>query len=200
MNTKNIAIYGGSFNPPTIAHSIIVEQVLTKTKIDKVIISPSWVRADKDFNVKEENRKALIDIFFQSLKDKKLTVEFDKYFLEWKNWWYTTTFQEEAYFREKLWFSPYFIFWSDIIPDMPRWSWNKNKFIERKLKKIFINRVGYSFEAEKYSIENYIFLKNCNIPNISSSLVKQRLKNKQKISDLVDSKIEDYIRKNNLYL
>ena len=199
MNTENIAIYWGSFNPPTIAHSMIVEQVLTKTKIDKVIISPSWVRTDKDFEIDENHRKKLIDIFFKTLKNKWLNIEFDNHFLNWKNWWHTTTMQEESYFKKKLWFSPYFIFWSDVIPQMPTWSWNKDKFIEKKLKKIFINRVGYWFEAEKYSIENYIFSENNNIPDISSSLVKQRLKNKQKIDDLINSKIEDYIRENTLY-
>jgi nicotinate-nucleotide adenylyltransferase len=196
---KNIAIYWGSFNPPTLAHSMIVEQVLIKTDVEKIIISPSWIRGDKSFWVNENHRENLIDIFFEALKDKWLNIEFDDHFLKWKNWWHTTTIQEESYFKNKLWFSPLFIYWSDVVSQMPAWYWNEDKFIEKRLQKIFINRPWYSFEPEKYFIDNFILLNIHNMLNISSSMAKEMIQNKQNITWILSPEIEKYIKENNLY-
>ncbi len=199
MIFKNIAIYWGSFNPPTKAHSQIIEKVLEETSVEKIILTPSWTRTDKDFKIDEKQRRRLIKIFFEILKWKWLNIELEDYFLEWKNWKHTTTAQEEEYFREKLWFSPWFIYGSDVIPQMPTWSENIDMFIEKNLKKIFINRPWYDFFPNEYSIENFTFIDIPDMLNVSSSLAKEMLVNKQSVKWILLPEIEEYIRENRLY-
>jgi len=45
---KRYGIYGGSFNPPHIGHSILAENVREQLSLDKVIFIPSGKHALKD--------------------------------------------------------------------------------------------------------------------------------------------------------
>jgi nicotinate-nucleotide adenylyltransferase len=42
-----VAFYGGSFNPPTLAHVAIVDHLLENPFFDQVIVKPCGVRSDK---------------------------------------------------------------------------------------------------------------------------------------------------------
>ncbi len=44
---KLIAVFGGSFNPPTYAHMKIITYMINKTQIDKLLIVPCGFRIDK---------------------------------------------------------------------------------------------------------------------------------------------------------
>ena len=61
---NNIAIYWGAFNPPTIWHFEIIEKLLTKNIVEKIIFSPDWTRKDKDYKVQNIDRERMIKIFF----------------------------------------------------------------------------------------------------------------------------------------
>jgi len=196
---ENIAIYWGSFNPPTLAHSQVITEVIEHTDIDKIIVSPSWERLDKDHWIEHHHREKLNQIFYKILQDSGINVELDSHFFDWKNDWDTTTVQEEVYFREKLWISPHFIYGSDVVSQMSTWSWNENRFIEEKLKKIFITRPGYKFEPQKHWIENFILLDIPHMLDISSSMTKEMIQNKQCVSDILSPKIVEYIEKNRIY-
>ncbi len=196
---ENVAVFWGSFNPWTLAHTQVASEVLKQTKITKLILSPSGDRLDKDHWIDSSHRRNLIEIFYETLCSSGMNIELDKHFLEWRNWWNTTTAQEEKYFREKLWFSPSFIYWSDIVSQMPMWSGNENKFIEEKLKKIFITRPGYEFEPKKHWIENFILLDIPHMLDISSSMAKEMIQNKQSVNDILSPQIVEYIEKNKLY-
>ena len=103
---ENTAIYGLSSDPPTLAHQSIVEQILTKTHVEKIIINPSWERSDKSFEVNQTHRRELIDIYMEVLKDKGLNVELDDHFFNAENGWNTTTYEEWHYFKRRLWIAP----------------------------------------------------------------------------------------------
>lgn len=201
MNTaENIAIYWGAFNPPTLAHLQIAQQILKTENVTQLIISPSWEREDKDFWIENNKRKMLIEKYIEILRSSWLNVSLDTFFLEWKNQWFTTTAWEEEYFREKLWTSPYFVFGTDVAPDMPEWSWNEDKFIETKLKKIFISRPGYEFDFQRNWFDNYILLDIPDMLDISSSLAREMIRNKQSVKWILHPKIIWKIEKENLYI
>lgn len=102
MKTAEIAIYGGAFNPPTLAHARVVSEVLKRQAATHIILSPSGVREDKNFGISQAERRRLIEIFFEVLKKDGLSISLDTYFFEGKNAGITTTAAEEGYFREKL--------------------------------------------------------------------------------------------------
>ncbi len=200
MNTSqnNVAIYWGTFNPPTLAHMQVVTEVLKTTEISKIIISPSGVRQDKNFWVLENQRRLLIERYIEVLKNAWLNIGFDTHFLEGKNGWFTTTAQEEEYFRKKLGESPWFIFGNDIAKDMPDWSWNIDKFIEHKLQKIFIPRPGYTFDFKKNDFKNYMLLDIPNMLDMSSSIARAMIAGKQSVDGILHPEIAEAIEQNNI--
>jgi len=195
---KEIAIYWWSFNPPTLGHKHVIESVLNKTKIESIILNPDWERLDKDYNIEKKHRKLMIDLFHNDLNNSWLKVDVEEYFMNWKNWRDTTIMQVKDYYKEILWFEPWFIFWTDVINAMPKWKDNKDKYIEKKLKKIFIPRPWSKYNLDWF--ENYIVL-DSNLVDISSSQVKEELiKNKNNVNELINKDIKEYINENNLYI
>jgi len=194
---KNIAIYWWAFNPPTLWHLHVIEQVFCNTDIDKIIIVPDWFRLDKDYKISELHRNNLIEIFINEIKNNWLNVEIDKHFLEWKNNSDTTTYEVDKYFINKLKKQPYHIFWTDISWWIKDWSWNPNKYIQKKLRKIFIPRPWYIFEEN--DLENYTLINTNSCSEISSTKIKENINKNLKIDKLVMKKIEEYIKNNNLY-
>ncbi|NVP17836.1 hypothetical protein HUU51_03920 [Candidatus Gracilibacteria bacterium] len=193
---KNIAIYGGAFNPPTIGHFQVIKGVLEKGIVEKIIFSPDGTRKDKDYKIQNIDREKIIEIFFAELKQRGLNVDFEDYFL--KNPGNTTTIEVENYFKDKLGFSPYHIFGIDTISSMPNRVGNTEKYIENKLKKIFINRKGFAI-PKKLDMENYQIF-DLNILEISSTTVREMIKNKMKVDHILTPKVRDYIEENGLYI
>ncbi|MDD3793515.1 MAG: nicotinate-nicotinamide nucleotide adenylyltransferase [Candidatus Gracilibacteria bacterium] len=193
---ENIAIYGGAFNPPTIGHFQVIKGVLEKGIVDKIIFSPDGQRKDKDYKISFEKRTRILEIFFEELKQRGLNVDFEKYFL--KNPGNTTTIQVEQYFSNKLGFQPYHIFGVDTISTMPNRIGNTDKYIENKLKKIFIKRKGF-LVPENIDMQNYMML-DLEILEISSTTVREMIKNKMRVEHILTPKVKDYIEENGLYI
>lgn len=191
------AIYWWAFNPPTLGHYHSIEQVFKNSKIDKIIIVPDWVRLDKEYKTSFKNRNELIKIFVEELNEKWFNIELDNHFFEWKNNSDTTTYEVDKYFINKLGFEPYHIFWTDISEWIKDWSGNPDKYIQKRLKKIFVPRFGYVFND--YDLENYELLKIDYESNISSTIVRNNIKENKKIDNLVNKNIEKYIIEHKLY-
>lgn len=197
---EHIAIYWGAFNPPTLAHAQVVQEVLKRKAASHIILSPSWEREDKNFWIPHMNRKKLIHIFLELLKKDGLSVSLDTHFFEGKNGWNTTTAAEEAYFREKLWFSPAFIFGSDVAKNMPWWSNNEGKFIEERLKKIFIKRPWEHFDFIANGFREYTLLDIPDMLDISSSLAREMIAGKRSVNGILFPEISAEIERANLYI
>lgn len=195
---KNIAVYGGAFNPPTLWHKYVIESIINKTKIDKIILNPDGERLDKDYKVEKSIRSELMDIFFKELQNEWFNIDINKYFLNWENNRDTTIMQVKDYYKEILWFEPYFVFGTDVILNMPTWKDNKNQYIEKQLKKIFIPRPWVEYNLKWF--DNYIIV-DTPLLDISSTKVKQNLiENKQSVNDLLSKDVKEYVIKNNLYV
>lgn len=192
---KNIAIYWGAFNPPTIWHFQVIQWVLTKGIVEKIIFSPDWTRKDKDYKIQDIDRERIIKIFFEELKQRWLNVDFDDYFL--RNPWNTSTMQVEKYFSNKLWFSPHHIFGIDTISNMPNWVWNTDRYIQNRLKKIFIKRRWFEVPTN-LGMKNYEML-DLGILKISSTTVREMIKNKMRVDHILTPNVEAYIKQNWLY-
>jgi len=194
---KKFAVYWGAFNPPTIAHKWVITHVLEKTNIDKIILCPSGPREDKDYGIAHNIREEFLRIFYQDLQSDWLPVDFSSFFLTNKNHKNTTARWVDAYMKTMYWPNIYHIFWSDVIKNMEGWSDNPNRFVQTKLKKIFANRAWY--ESDFSGIENYM---EVNLPDeldgISSTLIREMLKNKQSIKNLTTPWVATFLEKNNI--
>lgn len=196
---ESVAIYWGAFNPPTLAHAQVIKEVLSNTQITHIIISPSWEREDKVFWISAKERRRLIEIFLEKCENEWSNVSLDMYFFEGKNDGITTTRAEEEYFRRKLWFSPTFIFWSDVAEHMHWWSNNERKYIEEKLRKIFIKRPGVDFDFKKNGFKEYTLLDIPDMLDVSSSLAREMLRNKISVEWILSQEVCDEIKEMSLY-
>lgn len=196
MKPKEIAIYGGAFNPPTLWHALVIQQVLESHHVDHIIFSPDGKRADKNYRIDDTHRNRMLEIFFEELQNKHGDrISFSEDFLH-QEWVLTTTREVDAHYSETLWVSPWHIFGSDTAKHMKDWSNNPDGYIEQKLKKIFLMRPGYPESFEGF--ENFIAL-HLDIPSdISSTLVRESIKNKLAVAQFLTPAVAAYIKKHSI--
>lgn len=194
---ETITIYGWAFTPPTLAHKTVITSLLSRWLVDRIIFTPDGERADKSYALPENHRQNIILTFYEALKNEWWNIDLDAHFLEWKNGGKTSTLDVDRYFTELLWYSPYHIFWIDVISWMKNWKGNSDGYIEHTLKKIFIPR-------KWYHVPQNIPLHNCmmtdiEVPEISSTLVRERLKVKKSVAEILMPEVLTYIEKHSLF-
>lgn len=192
-----IALYGWAFNPPTLWHFWVVEKLLVWEKVEKIIFTPDGERADKNYGILTQKRQEMIQIFFEEMLRKWLNVEIEKNFLMQKNA-QTTTMDVEEYFTQKLWKHPTHIFWVDVISSMSHWSGNKDKYLEQKLKKIFLMRKGFEI-PQMQGFKNFEIF-DPDILEISSTTVRQMIKNGLKVDHILTPKVHEFVMDEKLYV
>lgn len=69
INNHETIIYGGAFNPPTLAHQTIVETVLQAKPQADVWIMPSGTRWDKQLGIADQDRLAMLKLMRAEVSD-----------------------------------------------------------------------------------------------------------------------------------
>jgi nicotinate-nucleotide adenylyltransferase len=64
--TNSIAIYGGSFNPPTIAHYLLPKYLIAAGIVDNVMVMPSFIHPDGKELVDFDLRMKMCDAMFRN--------------------------------------------------------------------------------------------------------------------------------------
>lgn len=113
----NIAIFGGSFDPPHIGHEKIVEEALDILDIDKLIIVPTYLNPFKSsFKIEPQKRLQLIQELFVNTK----SVEVSSFEIEQNRSVYaieTVEYFSKLYKPEKI----YFIIGADNLEKLHLW-------------------------------------------------------------------------------
>ncbi len=196
-----IAVLGGSFDPPHIGHALIAQQIKDLLHMDQIWLMPNNQHAfgkkqspvlDRfrmtkflaeryitvsDFEIKSEGISYTI-VTLNSLK---------KLYPEDEFCWILGSDQLDSFQKYKN--------WQEIIANyriivFPRES------VVYKLK----DKVKKALNLKSIP-KNIIIMQNENLilTNISSSIIRKRIKNGLSIEHLVPEKVEEYIKKYNLY-
>lgn len=184
-----IGIFVGSFNPPTKAHFDISHYLYKEKIVDKIIYVPvnnknkQLINLDKRIDMLNSciNEYSYLEVS-EIMKDYnhfdyKVLVEFHK---KYKN--------------------IYIIMGSDLLERLSSFS-NYHEMLTN-YHFIIIPRFNVNcLELIKKEYNNYKdkFIITSYSSNISSTLVKERIRNKKEISELVPKEIEKYIIKETLY-
>jgi nicotinate-nucleotide adenylyltransferase len=190
-----IALFGGSFNPPHIAHQLICLYLIEYKKFDKVWVIPCYRHAFEDKHPIEFNHRHEMCQLMTAPLGSKVTVsgvEQLLYGVHGKNY----TIDTIRDFKSR-WPNDDFtlIIGADIIEDLNRWK----EFHEiRKLVDILVHsRNGY-IEANstiwRFDVANFVG------PEVSSTDIRQRINRGESIEGLVSTSIQEYIKKNRLYI
>ncbi|AKC76066.1 nicotinate-nucleotide adenylyltransferase [Staphylococcus sp. EG-SA-6] len=189
MNKKAIVLYGGQFNPIHTAHLLVANEVYHQLKPDKFYFLPSYMAPLKthDDYLDAKYRIKMIQLAIEELGFGEICqIE-----LERKGQSYTYETLKDIVNNEKD-ADIYFIIGTDQYKQLDKWY--KIEKLKQLITFVIVNRdVNYQ-EVDESMI-------SVNIPrmDISSSLIRNRVKNKQPINILVPRSIHDYIREEGFY-
>ena len=86
-NIEVAALYGGSFDPPHLGHRAIIESILLRTHIDRIIVTPAWLNPFKEHShAKPKQRlrwcKEVFDLKGVIISDYEIRQEHSVYTIE----------------------------------------------------------------------------------------------------------------------
>lgn len=187
-----IAVYGGSFNPMHIGHEKIVDYVLKNLDMDKIIIIPVGIPSHRENNLEQSKTRLKIckEIFKNNEKVEVSDIEIKA---EGKSYSYDTLLKLiEIYGKDNEFFE---IIGEDSLKNLKTWKNYKEllnlcKFIVFRRK----DDKNTEIDSEFLNNKNIIILEN-EYYNISSTEIRNKVKNKEDISGLVNEKVKNLIEK-----
>ena len=195
----SIALYGGSFDPIHIGHLITAENALETYNLEKVIFIPSYITPLKgreleasDKNRFEMTKLSTKDNFRFEVSDYEISNEGVSYS------YHTVKYFSELYKNKKI----YFIIGTDRAKDLKKW-YNISElsklvtfiFVARDEEDLFKIVEG---DDTFYKSISYEIMKSP-IIEISSSLIRDNLKNKKSIKYMITNECKTYIEELSLY-
>lgn len=194
MTRKRIALFGGSFNPPTVFHRAIGEELARV--FDEVIVLPCGPRPDKltTSDIDPVHRAAMVDLAFRGIPG--LTVDHSD--LELDTFTRTADLDAEYGKQGEVWH----VVGSDLIMGGVRGEsaihrWQRGAELWARANFAVVERPGYSIAAIDLP-PNHQIIRTPNREG-SSSEVRRRVADHQPIDGLVTPEVAAYISRYPLY-
>lgn len=189
--------FGGSFNPPTIAHERLAEEIAEKFNLDKVYFVPVGNSYRKNGLIDENKRFEMLS----TIKSRKIDVLDIELNLNKE----ISTIDAFNLINNKFLNSEnYFILGGDNLEKLPNWkkaeSCLENNIIAIERGKDLENIIDENELLKKH--KNKIFAFNTNkLYDYSSTEVREALKSKDMntLQKMLNKKVYLYIEQNNLY-
>ena len=185
-----IACFGLSANPPHRAHLIAAQQILKKTSSREVWFIPCWQHSFGKKLALARHRWNMAKLMEQP-GIKCSDIEFRRrgisYTID------TVRILKKKYpGQEFVW-----VIGSDIIKDQSYKKWKDWRRLSKEINFWIVQREG--FEVHERLLPACFVLLPIKAPNISSTLIRERLKKGLSVKGLVIPKIEKYILVKKLY-
>ncbi|RFU71655.1 nicotinate-nucleotide adenylyltransferase [Peribacillus saganii] len=186
---KKAAILGGTFNPPHIGHLLIGNEVLHSLQLDEVRFMPNHIPPHKaqPLDVSDDDRVRMLELSIEG--NSCFTIE--KVELEREGPSYT---YDSIKMLRKI--EPdtefYFIIGADMIEYLPKW--HRIDELMELIQFVGVKRPQY-MEHTDYPI---IMVDSPQLL-LSSSLIRERIKDGVTIRYLVTEKVRNYIEEKKLY-
>lgn len=197
---KKYGIFGGSFNPIHYGHLMICEYIKEEMGLDKVIFIPTGNPPHKEIDVSAEDRYQMVKLAIASNPDFAISdIETTRVKLSYT----VDTIKElkKTYKEEKL----YFLIGLDSLFQLK--TWKKIKDLSREIEFVVAQRPGYLDEKNikreiEFLRESYgtkITLIKTPLYEISSTDLRQRIKEDKSLRYLIPEKVIDYIKESDFY-
>jgi len=140
-DSKIIALYGGSFDPPHSGHKSVVEEALKVLAIDKLLVVPTFLNPFKNQSHFSVNKRfELVQEMFASFE----SVEISDY--EMASQRAMTTAETLRYFQ-KEYEVPYVIIGADNLEKLDQWS--EFDYLNSQVTWVIATRSGYELKSDK---------------------------------------------------
>lgn len=194
-----IAVFGGAFNPVHNGHINLVNHYINLLKPDKILIIPTANPPHRENNnfVRQEHRFNMLKLAFGSYSKVEISdIEFN---MQGKSYTYNTISKiKKLYDNADIYLIVgedqflYFDKWYEyqkILDEVTVCTAQRNKNKAQKLK-VFAENV---LNSKKYIIADF------DPVIVSSSEIREKLKNNERVDDLIPEKVLNYINENELY-
>lgn len=190
-----IGIFGGSFNPPHNMHTDIANYMINRHYVDKVIFVPTGSKYTYKNNlIEEEHRYNMLEI----LSNKNDNIMVSDYELKSEVVYTIDTLKhfKEEYPNDEI----CFICGLDNFSYIDKWK--NGEEILTNYKIVVINRDGNDLEELLVKYDKYkdnIIISNMEMKDISSTYIRDNIKEIDKVKEYIDEDVLRYIQENNLY-
>ena len=197
---KVIVVFGGSFNPPLNSHFSLAEQIISEYKnVEKVIFVPVSEKYEKEGLLNNKYRYEMLKCVCDKnekfeVSDIELRKERQPFTIE------TLDRIQEKYQDKTIWFTT----GSDNLKELN--TWEKSDELVKKFKVLVLERDDDCLEEiinnNKFLKENensFVKVKNNIRSSLSSSFVREKIREGKSIRYFTPAEVYSYIKTNNLF-
>jgi nicotinate-nucleotide adenylyltransferase len=178
-----VALLGGSFNPPHVGHLLAAHYVRATQGVDEVWLMPTFVHPFRKATVSFEHRVRMCELMCQDAAGWMKTSKVESQVGKDGRTVDTLEFLQVRHPEHR--FS--LIIGSDIVKDLPHWK--DFDRIERMARVVVLYRAGYPAEGTV----------GPPLAIVSSTDIRERLSRGELPSELVPRVVLDYAREHHLY-
>ncbi len=192
-----LCVFQGTFNPIHTAHVRLVNFVLKNFNYDKILVIPAYKPPHKDYNPEMAlHRFNMARIAFKDIEKVEVSnIEFQR-----NETSYTYNTICELYTKFNIDGKISFIIGTDAFKNIEQW-YKADEL--KKLVKFIVFKREEDFSQEKYKYlqeKGFDFeFQILKFKDISSSDLRNKIKNGENITNFLDNKVKEYIIANDLY-
>ncbi|AYF92681.1 nicotinate-nucleotide adenylyltransferase [Apilactobacillus bombintestini] len=188
-NRKKIGIIGGTFNPIHNGHLFIADQVRNQLGLQKVYFMPDYLPPHVDHKeaISADERVKMVNLAIND--NDYFDIEMIEVIRKGKSYTYETMLELKKKHPD---YDYYFIIGGDMVNYLPKW-YHVNDLMN------MVHFVGV--RRDNYPMETPYPVIWVDIPklDISSTLIRKLIRNRQSIRYLVPEKVRKYIKEHNIY-
>lgn len=192
---KKIGLLFGSFNPIHVGHLFMGEMAIESGCVDEVwfVVSPgSPYKINTGILADEDDR---LNMVIEAVKyNSKFKVDTTEFSLERPSYTYITI---QKFKNTFLNYEPHIICGTDVYVDIPNWHGGK-EVIELSNFVVYPRSTTANYAPEEMANKTK-FLNGVPSLEISSTFLRDQIKNNKTTIHLLPESVREYIKKNNLY-
>ena len=190
---NRIGIFGGTFNPPHIAHKIAAEYCREELSLEKIVFIPSGnhplknsIDAEHRYNMAVrafcgDDNFEVSDIEVKNISTKSYTVDTLK------------ELRENKFFGSRL----VLIIGADNLLELHKW---KDPHLLFELSEVVVmHRPGYEFAESESEFLKRVTIVEIPLLEISSTMIRDRMSKGLSVKYMIDPEVENYISEHGLY-
>ncbi len=194
IHNISIGIFGGLFDPPHIGHLITSGWVLEEFNLDRIIFIPAFNPPHKRKYSSYQHRYKMIEIAIKG-NERFFISDIEKN-IQGRSYTYKVIKalkRSDGIYQDA---SLYLIIGADQWNEIGHWK--KPEIIFNLANVIVLKRPGFEIKKIK-PFYNKILLSNAPLVDVSSTLIRERIKKGQYVEYLTVPQVLKYIKKNKLY-
>jgi len=185
-----VAVYGGSFDPPHIAHVLVACWARASAGVDRVIVVPTYEHVFDKRSAPYEDRVHMCELAMATLEGVEVS-RIERTLQESRTLLVLEALQEANPGADLR-----LVIGSDILPSTPRWHrWDA---VAALAPPLLVGRRGYPVDEASLKAHG-LEEPPLTMPELSSTDIRRRLQSGQSVAGRVPPEVAEYARSRRLY-